>query len=328
MLAARGGAARRPTTCRWRAASCTCRCRGTTRRPRGGRALRPCRAGPTRRGARGTSSSSAASTGSSPWTTSGASCSTPATSCSRSVTSTSGRRWPRPSTPATASSPPSTTRPARGPPRTPSASAGAYLCVYGMEGPGGYQLVGRTVQMWNRWRRTADFAEPWLLRPFDQLRFVPVSESELAELRADLPSGRITVAHRADDVPAGRPPPFLQADGPAIAAFTRRREAAFAAERARVGRGRRSTWPGRPSRRPRPAGDVGAARSRPHRRAGHDGRPRRPLVDVGTAVRSGDPVAWIEAMKTETVLRSPADGVVAGVRVRPARWCGRGRCSP
>jgi urea carboxylase len=27
---------------------------------------------------------------------------------------------------------------------------GAYLCVYGMEGPGGYQFVGRTLQMWNR----------------------------------------------------------------------------------------------------------------------------------------------------------------------------------
>ena len=27
---------------------------------------------------------------------------------------------------------------------------GAYLCIYGMEGPGGYQFVGRTVQVWNR----------------------------------------------------------------------------------------------------------------------------------------------------------------------------------
>ena len=35
---------------------------------------------------------------------------------------------------------------------------GAYLCVYGMEGPGGYQFVGRTVQMWNRYQQTADFA--------------------------------------------------------------------------------------------------------------------------------------------------------------------------
>lgn len=35
---------------------------------------------------------------------------------------------------------------------------GAYLCVYGMEGPGGYQFVGRTLQMWNRYRKVADFA--------------------------------------------------------------------------------------------------------------------------------------------------------------------------
>ncbi|MGK9872203.1 carboxyltransferase domain-containing protein, partial [Salmonella enterica subsp. enterica] len=26
---------------------------------------------------------------------------------------------------------------------------GAYMCIYGMEGPGGYQLFGRTVQVWN-----------------------------------------------------------------------------------------------------------------------------------------------------------------------------------
>jgi urea carboxylase len=32
---------------------------------------------------------------------------------------------------------------------------GAYMCVYGMEGPGGYQFVGRTIQMWNRWNQTA-----------------------------------------------------------------------------------------------------------------------------------------------------------------------------
>ena len=34
---------------------------------------------------------------------------------------------------------------------------GSYLCVYGMEGPGGYQFVGRTVQMWNRYGRGGDF---------------------------------------------------------------------------------------------------------------------------------------------------------------------------
>jgi urea carboxylase len=49
---------------------------------------------------------------------------------------------------------------------------GAYMCVYGMEGPGGYQFVGRTLQMWNRWRDATSGApafepgKPWLLRFF------------------------------------------------------------------------------------------------------------------------------------------------------------------
>src|ERR1044072_993664 len=34
---------------------------------------------------------------------------------------------------------------------------GAYLCVYGMEGPGGYQFVGRTCQVWNRFHETPEF---------------------------------------------------------------------------------------------------------------------------------------------------------------------------
>ena len=35
---------------------------------------------------------------------------------------------------------------------------GAYMCIYGMEGPGGYQFVGRTIQMWNRWNQTKDLS--------------------------------------------------------------------------------------------------------------------------------------------------------------------------
>lgn len=67
---------------------------------------------------------------------------------------------------------------------------GAYLCIYGMEGPGGYQFTGRTVPVWNRWRTTKDFSHPWLLRFFDQLRFYPVSPEELVRLREDLLLGR------------------------------------------------------------------------------------------------------------------------------------------
>ena len=69
---------------------------------------------------------------------------------------------------------------------------GAYMCVYGMEGPGGYQLFGRTIQMWNTYRQTPPFetGKPWLLRHFDQIRFVEVSEQELLELREAFPHGK------------------------------------------------------------------------------------------------------------------------------------------
>ena len=72
---------------------------------------------------------------------------------------------------------------------------GAYLCVYGMEGPGGYQFVGRTVQMWNTLssHRGLRAGKPWLLRFFDQIRFYPVSADELLEYRDAFPHGRFHV---------------------------------------------------------------------------------------------------------------------------------------
>lgn len=74
---------------------------------------------------------------------------------------------------------------------------GAYLCIYGMEGPGGYQFVGRTTQVWNhRHPQSAGGFEPehpWLLRFFDRIHWYPVSAEELLDLRADTAAGRGTV---------------------------------------------------------------------------------------------------------------------------------------
>jgi len=70
---------------------------------------------------------------------------------------------------------------------------GAYMCVYGMEGPGGYQFVGLTTQMWSRYRKNPDFEQdkPWLLRFFDQIKFYEVSETELMQMREDFKAGRL-----------------------------------------------------------------------------------------------------------------------------------------
>jgi len=66
---------------------------------------------------------------------------------------------------------------------------GAYICIYPMESPGGYQLIGRTLPIWNTYQTSPAFSEnPWLLRPFDRIQFEPVSESDLEEARLAMQS--------------------------------------------------------------------------------------------------------------------------------------------
>ncbi len=109
---------------------------------------------------------------------------------------------------------------------------GIYLCVYGMEGPGGYQLVGRTVPVWRLSERDP---QPWLLRQFDRIKFVPVSAEELADARADIKAGRtdLVTAPATFSVSEVRALELAHADE--IAPLRARRRDAFVAERARWG---------------------------------------------------------------------------------------------
>ncbi|MHB9022396.1 MAG: urea carboxylase [Halothiobacillus sp.] len=112
---------------------------------------------------------------------------------------------------------------------------GAYLCIYGMEGPGGYQFVGRTVQMWNRYRQTRDFTEgkQWLLRFFDQLRFYPVSADELMQLRDDFIQGKFKLRVEETELKLRDYRMFLTAERDSIDTFKSKQQAAFDAERDR-----------------------------------------------------------------------------------------------
>jgi urea carboxylase len=112
---------------------------------------------------------------------------------------------------------------------------GAYLCVYGMEGPGGYQFVGRTVQMWNRYRQTAQFRDGkrWLLRFFDQLQFYPVSAEELLRLRGEFLYGKASLRIEPTTLRLRDYRQYLAANAQSIAAFKARQQTAFDAERER-----------------------------------------------------------------------------------------------
>ena len=207
---------------------------------------------------------------------------------------------------------------------------GAYLCVYGMEGPGGYQLVGRTVPVWSRHRpfRQTSAERPWLLRCFDQIRFHPVGAEELMDLRADMVAarGEVVVEDTVFDLTEHRR--FLAAHEAGIDEFRQRQRAAFAEER------RRWRDSGELDRADRlleaPAAlppDEGGA---PPAGAAVVAAPFAAKVgDVavvpGATVGAGDRVAVLEAMKTEVTLYSDQSGVVTWVGCRPGQLVAAGQ---
>ncbi|MBE0507018.1 MAG: urea carboxylase [Marinospirillum sp.] len=107
---------------------------------------------------------------------------------------------------------------------------GSYLCVYGMEGPGGYQFVGRTLQMWNRERTTREFTRPWLLRFFDQIRFYEVSAEELQQIRRDFPLGDYSLKIEEGHFSLAEYETFLETEQADIQQFVQQREVAFETE--------------------------------------------------------------------------------------------------
>ena len=107
---------------------------------------------------------------------------------------------------------------------------GVYLCVYGMEGPGGYQLVGRTVPVW---RLAGGDEQPWLLRQFDRIRFRPVTADELAIQRAAIKEGRADLEVAPASFSLAEVRSLERSAGDEIAEVRARRRTAFEQERKR-----------------------------------------------------------------------------------------------
>ncbi|MBY6264374.1 urea carboxylase [Azospirillum sp. 412522] len=193
---------------------------------------------------------------------------------------------------------------------------GAYMCVYGMEGPGGYQFVGRTCQMWNTHRTTDAFepGKPWLLRHFDQIRFHPVSHDELMAFRADFPLGRASLRIEEESFRLADYRRFLAENRDGIAAFKTRQQTAFEEERAR--------WEA--------SGQIGYAAEMPDAAGTDTGADLPPggeavpspvpgsvwkiAAPPGSSVKAGDPLLIVESMKMEIAVAAPVAGTVAEIR--------------
>jgi len=196
---------------------------------------------------------------------------------------------------------------------------GAYMCIYGMEGPGGYQLFGRTIQVWNTYRQGGAFTEgkPWLLRFFDQIRFFPVSHEELTEWRRDFPLGRRTIEIEETEFRIADYRAFLAENAESITAFETRRNAAFAAERAEWERRGEFDRVASLSQEAtdKPTDAITLPEGAELVEAPFGGSVWKLMKAPGDLVAAGETIAVMEAMKTEFPLTSPAAGTVAALYV-------------
>ena len=184
---------------------------------------------------------------------------------------------------------------------------GSYMCIYGMEGPGGYQFVGRTIQIWDRYQRGAAFAEkPWLLRPFDQIRYFDVAADELLEMREACARGQLPIQIEDTVFDLTEYRAFLAAEAPAIEQFRATRSRAFEAELARWREAGQLTFESDAGVVPAPVADVPA------------GAVTSPMAGSvwsvrtvsGKQVERGETLLVLEAMKAEFEVAASEPGEV------------------
>ncbi len=194
---------------------------------------------------------------------------------------------------------------------------GAYLCIYGMEGPGGYQLFGRTLQMWNTYPEGKYFTEkePFLLRFFDQIKFYPVSAEELLKIRRDFPQGRYPLKIEESTFSLKEYKNFLAENEQSIDAFKKKQKAAFNNEK--------EEWIRTGKLNFNQEDRVSEERFTIQIAEGSEGI-ASPIsavvwkieVNKGDEVSEGQPLVVLESMKMESTICSDKQGIVDDIFIK------------
>ena len=190
---------------------------------------------------------------------------------------------------------------------------GSYMCVYGMEGPGGYQFVGRTLQMWNRYHKTKEFTQPWLLRFFDQIKFYEVSADELKNIRKDFPKGRYSLEIEETRFNLKEYLNSLNENSTEIQEFTDKREKSFDEELQRWIESGQINFESDQDL----ASCAGDEETLPENCTAIEspvaGSVWKMLVKPGDVIKEDQPMAILESMKMEIEIISPHAGIVYAV---------------
>lgn len=197
---------------------------------------------------------------------------------------------------------------------------GAYLCVYGMEGPGGYQFVGRTIQMWNPLMETEYFKKdkPWLLNFFDVIKFYPCSAEEILKYRDDFLRGKFHIDIEEKSFNLGDYKKYLESIKDSTKKFKDHQEASFEAERQRwIDEGldhfdseESENFEVEEETVPETCEGVNAT---------IPGSVWKITVDEGAHVKAGDTIAVLESMKMEFPIEAEFDGTVEKIFIKPSQ---------
>lgn len=203
---------------------------------------------------------------------------------------------------------------------------GAYLCVYGMEGPGGYQFVGRTIQMWNSKKETDYFTKekPWLLNFFDQIKFYPVSAEEILQAREDFLRGKYPIKIEETEFSFKEYKRFLEENKDTIKVFKEHQEASFKAERTRWKEQGLDEFVSETEEADHltdisiPEGCEAVCTSLP-------GSVWKIQVEEGDSVHKGDTLVVLESMKMEFPVVAEADGIVEKIYLKTGEQVNAGQ---
>lgn len=185
---------------------------------------------------------------------------------------------------------------------------GMYMCIYATSSPGGYQLVGRTVPIWDKLTLASSSKHPWLLTPFDQVEFYPVSEKELEKFTEECESGKFEFEIEDSVFSHKEYLGWIQENIDSIEAFKKSQIGEKSAEFAKLIQAANSDLKSSETIK------VQSEETYPEDAelvySEHSGRFWKPIVSVGDEVKAGQGLIIVEAMKTEMTVSATRDGKV------------------
>lgn len=189
---------------------------------------------------------------------------------------------------------------------------GMYMCIYGMDSPGGYQLIGRTLPIWNKFKKNKQFGDKeWFLNFFDQIKFYEVSERELEQLRLDFAHGQAQIKIEQSEFDYAQYCKFLEDEAQSISAFKEKQQLAFQTELQRC----KEDFINSEEKEK----DQTEQQDLSHLvalNASMTGNIWKILVEQNQVVKKGETIAIIEAMKMELPVQASEDGIIKAITCR------------